>query len=94
MLVVQNDFGQVVARLTVAADAETVTWNGQDELGRTLPHGRYGFSLESYVGETPARQPARPGLRHGDEVRLVDGAPVLVVEGGAQVPLDEVGAVR
>jgi hypothetical protein len=28
------------------------------------------------------------------EVRVVDGAPVLVVEGGAQVPLDEVGGVR
>ena len=28
------------------------------------------------------------------EVRVVDGAPVLVVADGTQVPLDEVGGVR
>ena len=46
VLVVKNDFDQEVARLTVPADAETVTWDGQDDLGRTLADGRYGFTLE------------------------------------------------
>ena len=94
VLVVKNDFDQEVARLAVAADAETVTWDGQDELGRTLAEGRYGFTLESYVGDSLLDSQPGQVFAKVDEVRIVDGAPVLVVEGGAQVPLAEIGGVR
>ena len=52
VLVVKNDFDSVVARLPVAADATEVSWDGTDDMGNALAHGRYGFTLESYAGET------------------------------------------
>lgn len=93
-LVVRNDFDQVVSRGEVAADAGLVTWNGQDDLGQTLPNGRYGFSIESYKGETPLDTQNGRVYAKVTEVRLQDGAPLLVLAGGAQVPLTDITGVR
>ena len=94
VLVVTNDFGSEVARLPVAADATEVSWDGTDAVGGTAAHGRYGFALESYAGETLLGTSEGKVFRQVQEVRVVDGAPVLVVDDGTQVPLDEVGGVR
>jgi flagellar basal-body rod modification protein FlgD len=94
VLVVKNDFDSVVARLPVAADATEVSWDGKDEMGNTLAHGRYGFTLESYAGETLIGTSEGQVFTEVQEVRIVDGAPMLVVEGGTQVALDAVGGVR
>ena len=94
VLVVNNDFGNEVARLPVAPDAREVSWDGRDEMGSTVAHGSYGFTLESYSGDTLMGTGAGKVFSRVQEVRMVDGAPVLVVEGGAQVPLDEIGGVR
>ena len=94
VLVVRNDFGDVVARKEVAPDATSLTWNGEDDLGATLPHGRYGFTVESYQGETLLETSPGRVFTTVTEVRFEDGAPVLVVEGGGQVALDEVTAIR
>ncbi|HRO10978.1 MAG TPA: flagellar hook capping FlgD N-terminal domain-containing protein [Amaricoccus sp.] len=94
VLVVTNDFGNEVARLPVAADARDVVWDGKDAMGTSAPHGSYTFTLESYAGDNLLGTTAGKIFRRVDEVRLVDGAPRLVVAGGTQIPLDEVGAVR
>jgi flagellar basal-body rod modification protein FlgD len=94
VLVVRNDFDQVVARLPVAADAERLSWDGTDEMGDALAHGRYGFSLESYQGDTLLGTSAGRIFATVSEVRVKDGAPVLVTADGSQVPVDEVAAVR
>ena len=94
VLVVTNDFGNEVARLAVAADATEVSWAGTDAAGGTVAHGRYGFALESYAGDTLLGTSEGKVFRQVQEVRVVDGAPVLVVDDGTQVPLDEVGGVR
>jgi flagellar basal-body rod modification protein FlgD len=94
VLVVRNDFDQVVARRTVEAGAETVTWDGLDDMGNPAPHGRYGFSLESYQGETLLDSHTGSVFTTVREVRIVDGGPVLVVDSGEQVPLDDVAGVR
>jgi flagellar basal-body rod modification protein FlgD len=94
VLVVRNDFDQVVARLPVAAEEGRVSWDGKDEMGVTQAEGRYGFSLESY------REGALLGTTEGrvfaavSEVRLAEDGPVLVTADGTQVPLAEVAAVR
>jgi flagellar basal-body rod modification protein FlgD len=94
VLVVKNDFGQEVARLPVAAGAGTVAWSGQDSIGNTLAHGRYGFQLESYEGETLLDTQDGRVFTTVTEVRLADGTPMLVVAGGGQVALDEVSGIR
>ncbi len=94
VLVVRNDFDQVVARLPVEAGAETVAWDGTDAMGSMAPHGRYGFTLESYVGESLLGTSTGKVFAPVREVRIADGAPVLVLDDGAQVPLEEVAGVR
>ena len=62
-LVVRNDFDQIVARLPVDPAADTAAWDGTDGMGTALPHGRYGFAIESYEGEpcsTPRPAPSSP----------------------------------
>lgn len=94
VLVVRNDFDQVVARRAVEPDAGSIAWDGADETGAELAHGRYGFALESYRGETLLDTQAGRVFGRVTEVRIEAGAPVLVLEGGAQVKVDEVSALR
>jgi len=94
VLVVKNDFGQEVARLTVAPDASSLSWDGTDAMGATVAEGRYGFSVESYQGATLLGSQQGKVFATVSEVRIVDGVPVLVTGDGSQVPLDEVAAVR
>ena len=94
VLVVRNDFDQVVARLPAAVEAGRVTWDGKDQMGTTLAEGRYGFSFESYQGGKLLGTGAGRVFAEVSEVRIVDGAPVLVTGDGTQVPIDEVSAVR
>jgi flagellar basal-body rod modification protein FlgD len=94
VLVVRNDFGNEVARLPVAADATTALWDGKDLMGGLVPHGTYGFTLESYAGEALTGTSTGKVFRRVEEVRVIDGSPVLVVDGGTQVPLDAIGGVR
>ncbi len=94
VLVVKNDFDSVVARVSVQPGATDVSWDGKDEMGNSVAHGSYGFTLESYAGNALLGTSEGKVFSKVQEVRVVDGAPVLVVDGGAQVPIDEVGGVR
>ncbi len=93
-LVVRNDFGGEIARLPVAADASEAVWDGRDAAGGMAAHGSYGFTLESYAGEALTATSAGKVFRRVEEVRLADGAPLLVLDSGAQVSLDEIAGVR
>jgi flagellar basal-body rod modification protein FlgD len=94
VLLVKNDFDQVVAELPVATGATTLTWNGEDGQGGTAAHGNYRFELASYKGEELLDTQAGDIFTTVTEVRIEDGSPRLVVEGGGQVALDEVTAIR
>jgi flagellar basal-body rod modification protein FlgD len=94
VLVVKNDFGQEVARLPVEAGAETVTWDGRNDLGDPAAHGLYGFTLESYQGETLLGSQPGAVFTTVSEVRIADGAAVLVTADGTQVPLDQISGLR
>ena len=93
-LVVRNDFGTEVARLPVAADARAAVWDGRDAMGGMAAHGSYAFTLESYAGEALAGTSPGKVFRRVEEVRLADGAPVLVLDGGTQVPAAEIAGLR
>jgi flagellar basal-body rod modification protein FlgD len=94
ILVVQNDFGQDVARRTVTPQDGAITWDGTDGVGTTLANGRYGFKVESYIGETLRDTQTGQVFAKVNEVRIEDAGPVLLTEGGGRVALDEVTAVR
>jgi flagellar basal-body rod modification protein FlgD len=94
VLVVKNDFEQVVARVPVEAGAGIVAWDGTDASGAAAAHGRYGFALESYEGDTLIDTSPGKVFTPVTEVRVEDGQPVLVVGDGSQVPLSEIGGIR
>ena len=94
LLVVKNDFGAVVTRTQVDASSGSVRWDGTDSTGATVADGRYSFSLESYDGDTLLGSDPGRVFTTVEEVRIVDGSPLLVVGGGAQVALADVSAVR
>lgn len=94
MLVVKNDFGTEVSRTQVDASSGSVTWDGTTTAGSVAANGAYSFSLESYDGDTLLGTDAGRVFSSVEEVRIVDGSPVLVVSDGSQVSLDDVSAVK
>ena len=94
VLVVKNDFDSVIARRAIEAGATTATWDGTDDLGNAVPQGRYGFTVESYNGQTLLGSETGSVYGTVKEVRLVDGTPTLVLDGGDEVALDAVTALR
>jgi flagellar basal-body rod modification protein FlgD len=93
-LVVRNDFDQIVARLPVDPAAETVEWTGTDAMGTALPHGRYGFAIEAFDGETLLGTRTGTVFSTVKEVRVADGQQLLVLADGSQIGLDQVTGLR
>ena len=92
-MTVYNDFGQPVARVTVAPDAQDLSWDGLESTGAPAPAGRYRAEITYAVGEEATTLTAQPyGLV--EEVRLIGGAPVLLLDSGSSVAIADVGTVR
>ena len=94
VLAVKDDFGQTVARVEVSPTATSLSWDGKNGLGESQPHGLYSFEVESYKGDELLE--GRPGEVFAKviEVRIEDGEPVLILEGGAKAAVDAVTALR
>jgi len=93
-LVVRNQAGDVISRQPVDSADKQISWNGLDLNGVTAPEGLYSFTVESANGTEilPTQQAA--GFTKVEEVRIDGDAPVLVLQGGDTVGLDDVLAVR
>ncbi len=93
-LVVRNAAGEVIARQPVNGIDSKVSWNGLDLNGVAAPEGLYSFTVESANGTTilPTQQAA--GFTKVEEVRVDGDEPILVLQGGDAVALDDVLAVR
>ncbi len=93
-LVVRNAAGEVIARQPVNGIDSKVSWNGLDLNGVSAPEGLYSFTVESANGTTilPTQQAA--GFTKVEEVRVDGDEPILVLQGGDAVALDDVLAVR
>ena len=95
VMVVKNDFGTEVARVTVDPAATSATWDGTDSSGATAASGTYSFSLQSYSGDTLLATTDGAVFSTVTEVRRgEDGATELVLDSGDTVSADEVTAVR
>lgn len=94
-LIVTDSTGRTVMSTEVAANGETMSWDGVGSDGSPLPAGSYSFNLQSYaegnlVGTAPV-----PVYAEVVETRMAsDGTALLILEGGAEVPASQASALR
>ena len=93
-LVVRNASGDIIARQPVDGLEENVTWNGLTDAGDAAPNGPYSFTVESTANGAPLPSQQAIGYSKVEEIRLEGEDPVLVIQGGDTVALDDVLAVR
>lgn len=93
-LVVTDDAGTEVQRLTLPLGNAPVTWAGVTADGTPLPAGIYRFETVSLAaGNIVARTPSEI-YATVSEVQVKDGVNMLVLSGGGTVPASAVTAVR
>ncbi|MEM6587599.1 MAG: flagellar hook capping FlgD N-terminal domain-containing protein [Pseudomonadota bacterium] len=89
-LVVRNEQGAEVARYDIETGRQDTAWAGLDATGAALPYGTYSLEVESFlsgdvIGTTPALVEDRIV-----EARNENGVPILVMQGGQEVPSAEI----
>lgn len=93
-LVVLDAQNREVARLDMPLTTGQMVWDGTDATGQVLPDGLYAFRVESQkAGELIGNDPVAAFGRIA-EVRAGASGPVLVLEGGTEVPPSDVAALR
>lgn len=93
-VVVRNASKDVVYRQAVAAGQSAFTWNGQDEMGMTVPNGGYKFSVELMKDGEPAGTKSLSGSARVTEVSFADDELKLGLDNGAVISPDDVLALR
>ena len=93
-LVVVNSYGAEVQRIAIDPTSGTVTWAGVDDDGSPMTAGDYSFYVESYQSDTLIETTQASVYGTVAEVRTESGATVLVLENGAEVPVETVTALR
>ena len=90
VLVVTNDFGTVVARRRSTAARPRRPGTAPTTSATPAAHGDYGFTVESYDGDTLLGTQTGNVYTTVTEVRIADGSPTLVVarrrRGRARLP--------
>lgn len=93
-LIVRNAAGEIIARQPVSGlDAELI-WNGLTAAGDPAPNGPYSFTVESSRNGEPLVTQQAVGFSKVEEIRLDGEDPVLVLQGGDSIGLEDVLAVR
>lgn len=93
-LVVFDKTGAEVQRITIAVSDDPYQWSGYGPTGVPLPDGQYSFAVDSYAeGSFLNRQPAEI-YAPVSEIRIENGATMVVLEGGAEVSTSAVTALR
>jgi flagellar basal-body rod modification protein FlgD len=93
-LMVVGPDGTLADRFDIPKTGGEVSWTGVVE-GETLPPGTYEFSVASYDAEGRIMSESVPQrFAPVAEVRVEDGAPMLVLTGGIALRPEEVTAVR
>ena len=93
-LIVQNEDGQELQRVTIPLGSETVTWDGTGNDETTLPAGSYRFEVASQQQGATLSQTPVSDYRLVTEVRLTDGQTQLVFADGAVADTGDVTALR
>ena len=94
VMVVRNAAGEAVNRVDLPANATSYTWTPESIAGEPLPRGTYTFELENY---RQGVQIENSVVEHYARITEVRGGPTgvtLVMEGGIEVGVAAVTALR
>ncbi|EYD73143.1 flagellar hook capping FlgD N-terminal domain-containing protein [Limimaricola hongkongensis] len=94
VLVVSDAEGREVARHDTGAGPQRFDWGGTDAQGAPLPLGRYGFAIVSRSGGEEIGRDVVETYGLVREVRLGAEGAVLRLDGGGEVPMAAVSALR
>ena len=93
-LVTLDSAGNEVARYTAPLGTGSIVWAGTDAAGQSLPSGVYSFRLEGYSGDTLIGATAVESYARINEVRSDAAGTVFTLDGGAEVTVNGIGALR
>ena len=71
-----------------------MVWDGTNEAGTQAAHGVYVFDLETYRDDAIVDTQRAQVFGTVAEVRMNEGAPILVLDNGERVPLEDVTGLR
>jgi flagellar basal-body rod modification protein FlgD len=94
VLAVYDATGDLVSRQDVPVSSAPIEWAPTDAAGDPLPAGQYSFKLESYDGDE--KIDTKPVESYGgvQEIRYGAAGVMVVMKGGAEVPVAAVTGVR
>ncbi len=93
-VVIRNENGTEVQRLDIPVTSDPVQWAGVSEGGFPFDNGLYSFEVLSIANDEVIAQSPVEIYSKVTEVRSEGDATVLILEGGAAVPSDQVTALR
>ncbi len=93
-LVIRNDQGEIVDRITVPIDATEFDWSGVDDTGSPLPAGAYSATLESFKDGKRLSSVSASVFSRVVEAQIGDGAIMLTLNSGAKVAVETVRQIR
>ncbi len=93
-LVVRDATGAEVQRSELALGGGTMDWVGVGPDGAPLPYASYSFEVENHSQGAVIGSDSVAVYAEIQEARMEDGRTVLIFEGGAKLPADEVTAIR
>ncbi|SEM46064.1 flagellar basal-body rod modification protein FlgD [Gemmobacter aquatilis] len=94
VMVVEDADGTVVNRVDLPADTTEFIWEPVDLADQPLVDGRYVFTLESYRDETQLGAAEMASYQRVTELRSGPTGLSLLLEGGVEIGIGEVTAVR
>ena len=94
VLVVKDAQGTLVSREEIPVSAEPYQWLGAGSDGNPLPAGTYSIALESLKGETVISALPVEHYARVIEARGGSNGTRLLLEGGVEVPVSAVTALR
>ncbi|QDL94767.1 hypothetical protein FDP22_23125 (plasmid) [Paroceanicella profunda] len=93
VLVVSDEAGTEVGRVTVSPSAEQIVWDGESTTG-TLPEGSYSFTIESYLDGALLDNRAVEVFAPVVEVRRESDSTILVLSDGSRIDSEDVSILR
>ena len=94
VLVVTNTNGDVVNRQDIRVSTDPLNWTPVDMEDNALPAGKYKFQLESYTGDDKIATTDVEVYAPVTAVRGGTNGTSIVIEGGIEVPVALVTALR